>query len=149
GIIVFLIGSAACGGAWSMYALVFFRGLQAVGAGAIMATVNTIAGDIYTIQERAKIQGWLSSVWGGSALLGPALGGALAEYASWRWIFLINIPVGIASIALLSLFFHEKKPHERSPVDWAGAIAMLITGTVIMFGLLQGGQSWPWLSSTT
>src|SRR5690606_21801045 len=64
GIAIFLVGSAACGAAWNMHALILFRGLQAVGAGAIMATVNTIAGDIYTIQERAKIQGWLSSVWG-------------------------------------------------------------------------------------
>src|SRR5690606_23842300 len=97
----------------------------------------------------AKIQGWLSSVWGVSAILGPTLGGALAEYASWRWIFLINIPVGIASIILLSLYLHEDKSHRRSKVDWTGAVAMLLTGTVIMFGLLQGGQSWPWFSFHT
>ncbi|HOO10708.1 MAG TPA: MFS transporter, partial [Cyclobacteriaceae bacterium] len=100
GITIFLVGSAACGGAWDMYSLIFFRGVQAIGAGAIMATVNTIAGDIYTIQERAKIQGWLSSVWGVSAILGPALGGALADYASWRCIFFINVPVGIGSVVL-------------------------------------------------
>lgn len=69
GIIVFLIGSAACAGAWNMVSLIGFRGLQAIGAGAIMATVNTIAADIYTLEERAKIQGWLSSVWGVSAFL--------------------------------------------------------------------------------
>lgn len=149
GVIVFLIGSAACAAAWDMYALIAFRGLQAVGAGAIMATVNTLAGDIYTIQERAKIQGWLSSVWGVSAILGPALGGALADYASWRWIFLINIPIGIGSIILISSFLHENKPEKRHKIDWTGAAAMLVTGTVIMFGLLQGGQSWPWFSFNT
>lgn len=149
GIIVFLVGSAACGGAWNMHALIFFRGLQAVGAGAIMATVNTIAGDIYTIKERAKIQGWLSSVWGISAILGPTLGGALADYASWRWIFFINIPVGIGSIILISAFLHEIKPEKRHKIDWTGAAAMLVTGTVVMFGLLQGGQSWPWFSFNT
>jgi len=83
GIVIFVVGSATCGAAWNMYTLIAFRGVQAVGAGAIMATVNTIAGDIYTIKQRAKIQGWLSSVWGVSAILGPAIGGALAEYASW------------------------------------------------------------------
>lgn len=149
GVVIFLIGSAACGGAWNMYSLIIFRGVQAIGAGAIMATVNTIAGDIYTIEERAKIQGWLSSVWGVSAILGPALGGAFAEYASWRWIFFINIPFGIASIMLISTFLHEDKPVNRPKIDWTGAAAMLTTGTVIMFGLLQGGQSWPWLSYNT
>src|SRR5690625_2513538 len=69
GVVIFLIGSATCGAAWNMVSLIAFRGIQAVGAGAIMATVNTIAGDIYTIRERAKIQGWLSSVWGVSAIL--------------------------------------------------------------------------------
>lgn len=149
GIIFFLIGSAACGFAWNMVSLIVFRGLQAIGAGAIMATVNTIAGDIYSIEERAKIQGWLSSVWGVSAIIGPAIGGALADYVSWRWIFFINIPFGILSIFLLLKHFNEGKPLKRPKIDWKGAIAMLITGTVIMFTLLQSGQSWPWISTTT
>lgn len=149
GIVIFVVGSATCAAAWNMYSLIAFRGVQAVGAGAIMATVNTIAGDIYTIKERAKIQGWLSSVWGISAILGPAIGGALADYASWRWIFLINIPMGAGSIALIAYFLHEDKLSKRHKIDWAGAGAMLITGSVIMFGLLQGGQSWPWFSWNT
>ncbi len=149
GIVIFLIGSVACGGAWDMHSLIFFRGLQAIGAGAIMATVNTIAGDIYNIRERAKIQGWLSSVWGISAIMGPSLGGAFAQYASWRWIFFVNIPFGIASIILISKFLHENKPTRKSEIDWTGAAAMLVTGAVIMFGLLQSGQSWPWFSFNT
>ncbi len=149
GIVIFVIGSATCAAAWNMYSLIAFRGVQAIGAGAIMATVNTIAGDIYTIKQRAKIQGWLSSVWGISAILGPAIGGALADYASWRWIFLINIPLGAGAIALIAYFLHENKSTNRHKIDWAGAAAMLITGSVIMFGLLQGGQSWPWFSQST
>ena len=149
GVIVFLLGSAACAGAWNMISLIGFRGLQAVGAGAIMATVNTIAADIYTLEERAKIQGWLSSVWGVSAILGPTLGGFLADYASWRWIFLINIPVGIGSIIMISMFLKENKPEKFSKIDWLGALALLVTGTFIMFGLMQGGQSWNWISYET
>lgn len=149
GVIIFLLGSAACAGAWDMISLIGFRGLQAVGAGAIMATVNTIAADIYTLEERAKIQGWLSSVWGVSALLGPTLGGALADYASWRWIFLINIPIGIGSIILISMFLKEDKPIKFVKIDWLGAFALLVTGAFIMFGLMQSGQSWAWLSYET
>lgn len=149
GVIVFLLGSAACAGAWDMVSLIGFRGLQAVGAGAIMATVNTIAADIYTLEERAKIQGWLSSVWGVSAILGPTIGGALADYASWRWIFLINIPVGIGSIIMISIFLKENKPIKYAKIDWLGALALLVTGGFIMFGLMQGGQSWDWISYQT
>src|SRR5690606_17267485 len=145
GVIVFLLGSAACAAAWNMVSLIGFRGLQAVGAGAIMATVNTIAADIYTIEERAKIQGWISSVWGVSAILGPTLGGALADYASWRWIFLINIPIGIGSIVMISLFLNENKPVKLLKIDWLGALALLITGAFVMFGLMQSGQSWEWI----
>lgn len=146
GTIVFLVGSATCALSWNMYSLISFRGLQALGAGAIMATVNTLAGDIYSIRERAKIQGWLSSVWGISAIAGPALGGALAEYASWRWIFLINLPLGTVAIILIYIFVHEKKPHIHHKIKYSGAAFMLISSALLMFGLLQGGQAWPWLS---
>lgn len=149
GILVFLIGSAACGAAWNMFSLICFRGLQAIGAGSMMATVNTIAGDIYTVKERAKIQGWLSSVWGVAAVLGPALGGAFAEYLTWRWIFFINIPFGIAAIIIIHRNLKEDKPQIKHRVDWKGAIAMMATGTIIMFTLLQSGQTWPWFSVPT
>ena len=146
GVVVFVLGSVACAGAWDMISLIVFRGIQAVGAGAIMGTVNTIAADIYTLEERAKIQGWLSSVWGVSALLGPTLGGFFADYASWRWIFLINIPIGIGSIIMIRMFLKENKPTKYIKIDWLGAFAILVTGTFVMFGLMQGGQSWAWIS---
>ncbi|MDN5864726.1 MAG: MFS transporter [Gammaproteobacteria bacterium] len=147
GALIFLAGSAASAASWDMLSLIVFRGLQGLGAGSIMATVNTIAGDLYSVRERARIQGWLSSVWGMAAVIGPAIGGAFAEYASWRWIFLINLPVGAAAIALIAVFLHERVEHRRHCIDFAGAGLMFLAIGALIFGLLQGGQSWPWLSA--
>lgn len=146
GITLFLLGSALCALAWNMYTLVFFRGVQAFGAGAIMATVSTLAGDLYSVEERAKIQGWLSSVWGVSAVAGPALGGAFAEYLSWHWIFLINLPLGAVSITLIYFFLRERKPKIIHKIRFSSAVSILATMALLMYGLLQGGQAWPWLS---
>lgn len=146
GIIIFLIGSATSGAAWNIGTLIAFRGLQGLGAGSIMATVNTIAGDIYSIEERAKIQGLLSSIWGVSAIIGPALGGALAEYVNWRWIFLINLPIGAVSIFFLLAFFKEKIVQTSPKIDYKGAILILLTLSLFFVFLLEGGQTWAWLS---
>lgn len=146
GTVIFLIGSALSAAAWDMPSLVIFRGVQGLGAGSIMATVNTLAGDLYSVRERAYIQGWLSSVWGMAAILGPSLGGALAEYVSWRWIFLINIPVGLIAIALLMLFLKEKVVKRQHHLDFVGAGLMLASGMLLIFTLMQSGQSWPWFS---
>lgn len=147
GIVIFLIGSAASAASWNIFSLILFRGIQGLGAGSIMATVNTIAGDIYSVEERAKIQGWLSSIWGISAIVGPALGGALAEYVNWRWIFLINIPIGIFSVFLLVKYFKEKIIEKKTSVDYRGAILILLTIGLFIIYVLEGGQSWPWFST--
>lgn len=146
GIILFLIGSATCATAWNIGSLIAFRGLQGLGAGSIMATVNTIAGDIYTLEERGKVQGYLSSIWGISAIVGPALGGALAEYAHWRWIFLINIPIGALSIYLLLRFFKENKQTVIPSIDYKGALLIMATLGLFFVFILEGGQSWSWTS---
>lgn len=146
GIVVFLIGSAVSGAAWDMSSLIAFRGIQGIGAGSIMATVNTIAGDIYSVEERAKIQGYLSSIWGVSAIIGPALGGALAEYVSWRWIFFINIPIGALAIVFLLVFFKEKVEVVKTKIDYKGAILIMLSLSLTLIFLLEGGQNWPWFS---
>lgn len=146
GIVVFLIGSAVSGAAWDITSLITFRGIQGIGAGSIMATVNTIAGDIYSVKERAKIQGYLSSIWGVSAIIGPALGGTLAELASWRWIFYINIPIGIVAIIFLVVFFKEDIEEVKSKIDYKGAVLVMLTLSLILIFLLESGQSWPWYS---
>lgn len=148
GIILFLISSAASAASWNMMSLIVFRGIQGIGAGAIMATVNTLAGDLYSIEERARIQGWLSSVWGMAAIAGPTLGGAFADYVSWRWIFIINIPIGIMSMYLISRFLKEEFERRKHHIDYPGAISMLLAGGLLIYAMMEGGQSWEWLSVT-
>lgn len=146
GISIFLIGSATSAIAWNITTLIIFRGVQGLGAGSIMSSVNTIAGDIYTVKERAKIQGWLSSIWGISAIIGPALGGALAKYIDWRWIFLINLPIGIIGIGLLAYFFKEKTTSHRPKIDYKGSLLIFLTTGLFILYVQEGGQSIPWWS---
>lgn len=145
GTLLFLAGSVASAAAWDMHSLIFFRGIQGLGAGSIMATVNTLAGDLFSIHERARVQSWLSSIWGFSAIIGPALGGFFAEYMSWRWIFLVNLPVGAVALGLILFFLHEDIEKHEHKVDYAGAVFILLTIATLVYGLMQGGRVWPWL----
>jgi MFS family permease len=129
-----------------MVSLICFRGLQGLGAGSIMATVNTLAGDLYDLEERGRVQGWLSSVWGVSAVFGPTVGGSLAQYVSWRWIFVINLPLGAAAVVLIGRFLHERVVRTRHRIDVAGAVLVLLAAGALIFGLLQGGVAWAWRS---
>lgn len=146
GTLIFLVGSAASSGAWNIVSLIGFRALQGLGAGSIMATVNTLAGDLYDVRERARVQGWLSSVWGLAAIVGPAIGGTFAEYFSWRWIFLINLPIGIVALALILSFLKEQVTRRHPKIDFAGSALILVVIGLLILGLLEGGQAWPWLS---
>ncbi|QBD83438.1 MFS transporter [Ktedonosporobacter rubrisoli] len=146
GTIIFLVGSMLCGLSWSMVSLIVFRGIQGIGAGSIQTLSSTVVGDIYTIEERGRIQGWLSSVWGISAIIGPALGGLFAQYASWRWIFYINIPIGILALLMISLRLNEKVERRRQRIDVLGALLLVLGTGLLIFGLLEGGVSWDWIS---
>ncbi|MFE6038493.1 MFS transporter [Streptomyces sp. NPDC056452] len=150
GIILFLAGSVLCAAAWNMAALIAFRVVQGLGGGALQGTVQTIAADLYPLKERPKIQAKLSTVWATSAVAGPAIGGLLAAYADWRWIFLINLPVGAIALWLVVRHLHEParpRPATRPRIDWAGALAVFATGALLLTALVQGGVAWPWLSA--
>src|SRR5699024_993600 len=146
GVLVFLAGSALSAAAWDMLALVLFRALQGLGAGSIGATVNTVAGDLYEVSERGRIQGFLSSVWGISAVVAPAIGGLFAEYLTWRWIFLVNLPIGAVSLTLIVSQLHERVERKAHRIDYTGAALLLLGPGLLILGLLQGGTKWPWLS---
>ncbi|MEO2075250.1 MAG: MDR family MFS transporter [Bacillus sp. (in: firmicutes)] len=144
GIIIFLLGSILCGFATSMKTLIIFRLIQGFGAGAVMPIATTIVGDIYTAEERAKIQGYLSSVWGISAITGPAVGGLLVQYVSWHYVFWINIPLGILSLVGLWLYLHENVEKKKHDIDYFGAVLLTITVSSLMFVLVEAGSHLAW-----
>lgn len=149
GIGVFLLGSVLCGFAWSMPALIAFRAVQGLGAGAIQPIAITMVGDIYTLEERARVQGYLASVWAISAVVGPTLGGLFAQFTGWPWIFFVNLPLGLLAAVLIVRNFREKVERRRHRVDYAGAVLMMASLSLIILGLLEGGQAWAWDSATS
>lgn len=144
GIGLFLLGSILCGLAWSMPALIAFRAVQGLGAGAVQPMAITIAGDIYTVAERAKVQGYLASVWAVSAVVGPTLGGVFSQFLSWRWIFFVNVPLCVLAIILLVRVFHEKVVHRTHKVDYLGATLLTAALSLLILAVLEGGQAWAW-----
>jgi EmrB/QacA subfamily drug resistance transporter len=144
GIGMFLLGSLLCGLAWSMPALIVFRAVQGLGAGAVQPMAITIAGDIYTVAERATTQGYLASVWAVSSVVGPTLGGVFSQLDQWRWIFFVNIPLCLLAGVLILRSFHETVERRSHRVDYLGA-GLLTTGlTLLILGVLEGGQAWAW-----
>jgi EmrB/QacA subfamily drug resistance transporter len=146
GIAVFLVGSLLCGIGWSMGSLIVFRAIQGIGAGAIQPIGMTIVGDIYSMAERATVQGYIASVWAVSSLVGPTLGGVFADYLSWRWIFFVNLPLGLVAAWVLWRRFAERPRTEpgRPRFDVLGTV-LLLTGTVaLLVALLEGGVLWAW-----
>ena len=148
---MFVVGSALCGIADSMYELAAFRALQGIGAGGLMSLALAIIGDIVPPRERSKYQGYFMAVWGTSSVLGPVIGGFLAGQSSilgidgWRWIFWINVPLGIVAIAVVMRVLHL--PHQRRDhrIDWPGALA-LVVALVPLLIVAEQGREWGWSS---
>jgi EmrB/QacA subfamily drug resistance transporter len=149
GVALFVVGSLLCGIAWGMGALIAFRALQGLGAGAVQPVGMTIIGDIYSTAERAKVQGYIASVWAASSLIGPTLGGVFADYLSWRWIFFVNLPIGLAAAWALWHSFAESVERRRHRIDYAGAGLLTVGGVLLLLALLEGGVRWAWSSPTS
>jgi EmrB/QacA subfamily drug resistance transporter len=144
GIGLFLVGSVLCGFAWSMPALIMFRVVQGLGAGAVQPMAITIAGDIYTLKERAKAQGYLASVWAISSVVGPTLGGVFSSLGIWRGIFFVNVPLCLLAVWMLLRAFHEKIEKKQHTVDYLGAALLTVSLTLLILAVLEGGQAWAW-----
>ena len=148
GIGVFLLGSVLCAVAWSMPVLIVARGLQGLGAGAVQPIGMTIIGDIYTLRERAKVQGYVASVWGISSVIGPTFGGVFSQLLSWRFIFWVNVPLCLLAAFMLRRF-SEKVERGHVKVDYVGAALLTVSTTLVVLGLLEGGHSWAWTAWQT
>ncbi|MBN9325908.1 MAG: MFS transporter, partial [Cellulomonas sp.] len=144
GVGLFLLGSVLSGFAWSMPTLILFRAIQGLGAGAVQPMAITIAGDIYTVEERAKAQGYIASVWALSSVVGPTLGGVFSQYVTWRWIFFVNVPLCLAAGWLLVRHLHERVERRRHAIDWTGGALLTVASTLLILGLLEGGNAWAW-----
>jgi EmrB/QacA subfamily drug resistance transporter len=149
GLTLFVVGSALCGLAGSMTMLILFRALQGLGAGAVQPISFTIAGDIFEPRQRARMQGWFSGVWGISAIIGPAVGGLITSTVGWRWVFEINIPVGILAGAIIGFGLHERFERRSHRIDWLGAVLLTTSVVLLLFAVSEAGESFGWLSPVT
>src|SRR2546423_7088403 len=147
GIVLFLVGSALSGTSQSMNQLIAFRAFQGLGTGALTPIAIAVVGDLFTPRERGKWQGVTGAVFGLSAIIGPTLGGWITQYSSWRWVFYVNLPVGIlALLVLIFLMPTLRGKTQKVSIDYIGA-ALLVAGTVaLLLGLTLAGSQYAWLS---
>ncbi|APR81263.1 drug resistance transporter, EmrB/QacA family protein [Minicystis rosea] len=150
GIAVFLFGSAASGAASTMTQLIVFRALQGVGAGSMQPVAMTVVGDIFDVSERARIQGVFGAFWGLFGMIGPAIGGFCVEHLSWRWVFYLNLPFGVAAAAIIIFALHERIERRPHVLDVSGAL-LLTSGLTLLLLATSGAVprlgAWPALAA--
>jgi len=145
-ITVFLIGSALCGLATSMTQLVVFRAIQGIGGGGIFPLSLAVIGNIVPPRDRGRWQGLIGAVFAASSIIGPAVGGFIVDNTTWRWIFLVNLPVGGLALIVVSLTMPRRARRHRHSIDWLGA-GLLAAGTgLLLLGLVWGGRQYAWTS---
>jgi EmrB/QacA subfamily drug resistance transporter len=151
GTIIFIIGSGLCATATTMEQLVLYRGLQGIGGGMIMPLSQTIIGDIFTAEQRAKWQGIFGALFGLSSVIGPFLGGIIVDSISWHWIFLINVPFGLLSAILIFIGLKNEAVEKKGKVniDYLGIITLIPAIVLLLLGLTFGGDKFEWVSTTS
>lgn len=145
GLILFVLASVACGLSNTMNEIIIFRAVQGIGAGVMMANAFTVIGDLFPPAVRGKYQGFMSAVFGLSAIIGPTLGGFITDSLSWHWVFFVNIPLGLIIIVLFIFFFPNiKADNLKHSIDWWGGVLLIIGVVPIMLALSWGGVEYAW-----
>ncbi|MGW1914226.1 DHA2 family efflux MFS transporter permease subunit [Streptomyces sp. NPDC002076] len=146
-IVIFLIGSALCGMAQNMGELIGFRALQGLGGGGLMVLSMAIVGDLVPPRERGRYQGLFGAVFGATSVLGPLLGGLLTQHLSWRWVFYVNLPVGVVALAVIATALHIPRRTEHHVIDYLGTLLIASVATCLVLVASLGGTTWPWASA--
>ncbi len=141
GIGMFLLGTLLSGFSGSMTQLIIFRAIQGLGAGALVPLGMTIIGDTFTLEERAKMQAYFSGVWGLSSIIGPVVGGFITDQISWRWVFWINLPIGVVAALIIGIALKEPKLGRKPTIDYAGAVLLMAAISLLMLVMVEGGSS--------
>lgn len=146
---LFLLGSALSGMAGSLEQLILFRAIQGMGAGGVQPIAITITGDIYSLEERARMQALFSGIWAVASLTGPLVGGWITDALSWRWIFYLNIPFGLASSWMLQRYLREEGQRREHRLDILGTVSLTAAVTLLLLGLIEGPGVWGWTDVRT
>ncbi|MGH6656592.1 MAG: MFS transporter [Actinocrinis sp.] len=146
-IVLFLIGSALCGVARNMPELIGFRAFQGVGGGGLMVLAMAVIGDVVPPRDRGRYQGVIGAVFGVSSVLGPLLGGFLVDNLSWRWVFYVNLPVGVVALAVIAAALKSRSPQIRPRIDYLGTTLLAAASTCLVLITSLGGTTWGWNSA--
>ncbi|MFI1924281.1 DHA2 family efflux MFS transporter permease subunit [Streptomyces sp. NPDC020377] len=145
-IVIFLIGSALCGMAQNMPQLIAFRALQGLGGGGLMVLSMAIVGDLVPPRDRGRYQGLFGAVFGATSVLGPLLGGVFTEHLSWRWVFYVNLPVGVVALAVIATVLRIPRKSTKHVIDYLGTFLIAAVATCLVLVASLGGTTWDWAS---
>ncbi len=146
---LFMLGAVLSGTATSFTQLIAYRALQGLGAGGVQPVTITLVGDIYTLEERGRMQGLFSGVWAVSSLVGPAAGGLITDLLSWRWVFWLNLPFGLLSALILAAFLREDTERQDHRLDVVGTLTLTAAVALLLLALLEGSELWGWTDLRT